>query len=96
MAITGKSCCGPHTGAWKVFLAIAAGVRHNSLYLTGPIAQLGERHNGIVEVSGSIPLGSTQRWVIPTLLGDRSSVWLERRPVKAEVAGSSPVGPAPN
>lgn len=25
----------------------------------GPIAQLGERHNGIVEVSGSIPLGST-------------------------------------
>ena len=26
----------------------------------GPIAQLGERHNGIVEVSGSIPLGSTK------------------------------------
>lgn len=25
----------------------------------GPIAQLGERYNGIVEVSGSIPLGST-------------------------------------
>ncbi|MEY3387023.1 MAG: hypothetical protein RIR53_1834 [Bacteroidota bacterium] len=25
---------------------------------------------------------------------DRSSAWLERRPVKAEVAGSSPVGPA--
>ena len=25
---------------------------------------------------------------------DRSSVWLERRPVKPEVAGSSPVGPA--
>ena len=25
----------------------------------GALAQLGERHNGIVEVSGSIPLGST-------------------------------------
>ena len=25
----------------------------------GAIAQLGERYNGIVEVSGSIPLGST-------------------------------------
>ena len=27
----------------------------------GPIAQLGERHNGIVEVSGSTPLCSTKR-----------------------------------
>ena len=26
----------------------------------GAIAQLGERYNGIVEVSGSIPLGSTK------------------------------------
>ena len=26
---------------------------------SGAIAQLGERYNGIVEVSGSIPLGST-------------------------------------
>ena len=26
---------------------------------TGAIAQLGERYNGIVEVSGSIPLSST-------------------------------------
>ena len=25
----------------------------------GPIAQLGERHNGIVEVKGSSPFGST-------------------------------------
>ena len=25
----------------------------------GPVAQLGERHNGIVEVVGSIPIGST-------------------------------------
>ena len=25
----------------------------------GALAQLGERYNGIVEVSGSIPLGST-------------------------------------
>ena len=27
----------------------------------GAIAQLGERYNGIVEVSGSIPLGSTKK-----------------------------------
>ena len=32
-------------------------------YLRGAIAQLGERYNGIVEVSGSIPLSSTK----PTL-----------------------------
>jgi hypothetical protein len=30
----------------------------------GAIAQLGERYNGIVEVSGSIPLGST-KWKGP-------------------------------
>src|SRR5437870_4463547 len=29
--------------------------------IDGAIAQLGERYNGIVEVSGSIPLGSTNR-----------------------------------
>ena len=28
----------------------------------GAIAQLGERYNGIVEVSGSIPLSSTNRF----------------------------------
>lgn len=28
----------------------------------GPIAQLGERNNGIVEVVGSIPIGSTIRF----------------------------------
>ncbi len=28
-------------------------------FVNGPIAQLGERFNGIEEVSGSIPLGST-------------------------------------
>ena len=31
----------------------------------GALAQLGERYNGIVEVSGSIPLGST----IPAYIG---------------------------
>ena len=33
----------------------------------GAIAQLGERYNGIVEVTGSIPVGSTnleKSWVI--------------------------------
>ena len=29
----------------------------------GALAQLGERYNGIVEVSGSIPLGSTIRLI---------------------------------
>jgi hypothetical protein len=29
------------------------------LKLRGPVAQLGERHNGIVEVMGSIPFRST-------------------------------------
>jgi hypothetical protein len=28
-------------------------------HLSGPVAQLGERHNGIVEVKGSNPFGST-------------------------------------
>ena len=28
--------------------------------VNGPIAQLGERHNGIVEVKGSSPFGSTR------------------------------------
>ncbi len=32
-------------------------VRQDEWY--GALAQLGERYNGIVEVSGSIPLGST-------------------------------------
>ena len=33
---------------------------HSSLVL-GAIAQLGERYNGIVEVGGSIPPGSTKK-----------------------------------
>ena len=43
----------------------------------GAIAQLGERYNGIVEVSGSIPLSSTNRTKNPPsggfLLGSFSS-----------------------
>jgi hypothetical protein len=35
----------------------------------GAIAQLGERYNGIVEVTGSIPVGSTNE--IKGLSGDR-------------------------
>ena len=31
------------------------------MLVQGPLAQLGERHNGIVEVSGSIPLRSTPK-----------------------------------
>ena len=33
--------------------------RTRRLKWLGALAQLGERYNGIVEVSGSIPLGST-------------------------------------
>ncbi len=46
----------------------------------GALAQLGERYNGIVEVSGSIPLGSTTRsvrfgfiGVLPALADEVSS-----------------------
>ena len=37
--------------------------------MRGAIAQLGERYNGIVEVSGSIPLGSTILQVFEYLSG---------------------------
>ena len=33
--------------------------------ITGAIAQLGERYNGIVEVAGSIPAGSTNPLQVP-------------------------------
>ncbi len=34
-------------------------IRLPGILLIGAVAQLGERYNGIVEVRGSIPLGST-------------------------------------
>ena len=37
-----------------------AGRLYHSLRLLGALAQLGERNTGSVEVSGSIPLGSTK------------------------------------
>ena len=37
--------------------------------ICGAIAQLGERYNGIVEVVGSIPIGST---IHPRLTGDKA------------------------
>ena len=38
--------------------------RHRATWLPeGAIAQLGERYNGIVEVSGSIPLSSTKSFL---------------------------------
>ena len=33
---------------------------HYKILQIGALAQLGERYNGIVEVRGSIPLGSTK------------------------------------
>lgn len=38
-------------------------VAYNLTLIFGPIAQLGERHNGIVEVKGSSPFGSTPHGV---------------------------------
>ena len=38
---------------------LGVGQAYHAARLEGALAQLGERHNGIVEVSGSIPLGST-------------------------------------
>ena len=37
-------------------------INDHRIICDGAIAQLGERYNGIVEVSGSIPLSSTNRF----------------------------------
>ena len=44
--------------------------------LDGAIAQLGERYNGIVEVVGSIPSGSTKN---PKVLAADPEEWQDRR-----------------
>ena len=49
------TCPGPCGWDRQWLLGGNAGVNEN----WGAIAQLGERYNGIVEVSGSIPLSST-------------------------------------
>ena len=54
----------------------------------GAIAQLGERLHGMQEVSGSIPLGSTNQRVIGCL-----AQLVERRPYKTDVGGSIPSAP---
>lgn len=56
----------------------------------GRLAQLGERLLYTQEVTGSSPVPPT----ICTPKRGRGAVWLARRPVKPEVAGSSPVAPA--
>jgi hypothetical protein len=38
------------------------GIPHVGRQTRGAIAQLGERYNGIVEVTGSIPVGSTNHF----------------------------------
>ena len=48
--------CGCHAAGQDLYLAAAS--KFQSL---GAIAQLGERYNGIVEVDGSIPSGSTNQ-----------------------------------
>ncbi len=44
-----------HVGRWKT-------LEDWTITLLGAVAQLEERHNGIVEVVGSIPSGSTNLW----------------------------------
>ncbi len=56
----------------------------------GRLAQLGERLLYTQEVTGSSPVPPT----ICTPKRGRGAAWLARRPVKPEVAGSSPVAPA--
>jgi hypothetical protein len=41
-------------------MACVSAAKKLCLFRFGPIAQLGERYNGIVEVIGSIPIGSTK------------------------------------
>ena len=60
-----RPCC--HQGGQDLYLAPAAQSFENQSF--GAIAQLGERYNGIVEVRGSIPLGSTNK--DEGLAGDR-------------------------
>ena len=47
-----------------------AGNKNGMTERFGALAQLGERYNGIVEVSGSIPLGST---ILPSFGPDRAA-----------------------
>ena len=50
---------------------LGVGQAYHAARLEGALAQLGERHNGIVEVSGSIPLGST---IYQVLIRSRSTM----------------------
>jgi hypothetical protein len=52
----------------------------------GALAQLGERNTGSVEVSGSIPLGSTKTYVSPSSRG------LGHRPFTAATGVRIPLG----
>ena len=62
-----------------------------ALTQTGVIAQLVERYNGIVEVSGSIPLGSTKLLCV-CLIKSLSSRGLGHRPFTAVTGVRIPVG----
>ena len=72
--------------------------------MDGAVAQLGERYNGIVEVRGSIPLGSTIssllfRMICDTLVDEVSSTGVFRIMSCTPVSEVSPTGvfgvPAP-
>lgn len=57
-----------------IFARIPLGFSH----LEGVIAQLGERYNGIVEVGGSIPPGSTKdtEKKVPKQTKRRGNLWM--------------------
>jgi hypothetical protein len=46
---------------FSIFRAAQRPCRQPRAAIAGAIAQLGERYNGIVEVTGSIPVGSTNQ-----------------------------------
>ena len=53
-----------------------AAIKFVGTQFQGAIAQLGERYNGIVEVNGSIPFGSTNNQEARSAMTGPSGFWL--------------------
>ena len=54
-----ETVCGAAAAGGTAIFCLPPRCRLSNLVNCGAIAQLGERYNGIVEVTGSIPVGST-------------------------------------
>jgi hypothetical protein len=52
--------CLHRSASWLISRSTNAGQKRPAPRVKGAIAPLGERYNGIVEVIGSIPIGSTK------------------------------------